>query len=194
MGEGKGELAVASSPFPSPKPPPLPLQRLLSLSNPSFRCSLWARVWGRCDCSFGEGWFSGEGRFFGCALPMRDAARPCRLVSVCVCGGGRVYRVSLFPISHPPSFKTFILTESLFSMFPVGMSAGAVWSFFWRGMVFWRGTVFRVRLARVRGGSVDRRSFAKEENSAPPVRVGGVLKHEGMSHAFCTCINSSQNM
>ncbi len=59
-------------------------------------------------------------------------------------------------------------------MFPVGGSMGAVCSFFWRGMVFWKGAAFRVRLAHVRWGAVDRRSSAKEEGSALPVRVGGV--------------------
>ena len=188
MGEG---AFIAFPSFQSP----IPLRsKLLSLPNPSFRCSPWAEVRGRCDRSFGEEWFSGGGRLSVCAPPVRDAARPCRLVSVCVCGGGRVYRVSLFPISHPPSFKTFILTESLFSMFPVGMSAGAVWSFFWRGMIFWRGG-FPCALCPCAGGECGPALFREGRDFGPtPVRVGGVLKHEGMSHAFCTCINSSQNM
>ena len=50
---------------------PSPLRsKLLSLPNPSFRCSPWAEVWGRCARSFGEEWFSGRGRLFVCALPM----------------------------------------------------------------------------------------------------------------------------
>ena len=82
-----GDLAVASSPFPSPKPPPLPLQRLLSLSNPSFRCSPWAEVWGRCDCSFGEGRLSGEGRFFGCAPPVRVGEHALIVKAILFSGG-----------------------------------------------------------------------------------------------------------
>ena len=81
MGEG---AFIAFPSFQSP----IPLRsKLLSLSNPSFRCSPWAEVWGRCDHSFGEGWFSGEGRFFGCALPVRVGEHALIVKAILFSGG-----------------------------------------------------------------------------------------------------------
>ena len=102
-----------------------------------YRIPLFDVPRGRCDHSFGEGWFSGEGRFFGCAPPVRVGEHALIVKAILFSGG----------------------------------------------------------LARARWGACGPALFREGREFGPtPVRVGGVLKHEGMSHAFCTCINSSQNM